>query len=163
MKLGVMWGHQDLLVIHLNSFFRGTHLLPIFNGDWFLPCGFHQSYTLGCFTHVLSTNKLIFFLIRCFLNLTLLKMSCCKPVLTTISISATFPDSCHILVYVYVHLMLWLHRPSWNPFFSRALSSVSSLTTSYPLLFLYQYTLVLFPSWSDPVFPIQDTACLHFF
>ena len=85
----------------------------------------------------------------------------CKPVLTTIGISATFPDSRHILVYVYVHLTPWLHRPSRNPFFSRVLSSVCPLTTSYPLLFLNQYTLVSFPSWSDPVFPVQDAAGLH--
>ena len=57
--------------------------------------------------------------------------------------------------------MPWLHCPSWNPFFSRALSSVSPLTTSYPLLFLNQYTLVSFLSWSDPVFPVQDAVGLH--
>ena len=45
----VTQGWWDVLVIHLNSFFRGTHLLPIFDGNWFLPCGFHHPYTLDSF------------------------------------------------------------------------------------------------------------------
>ena len=50
---GAKW---DVSVIHLDLFFRGTHLLPIFNGDQFLPHGFHHGYTLDCF-HSYFVNK----------------------------------------------------------------------------------------------------------
>ena len=36
-------------VIHLDSFLRGAHLLPVFNGAMHLPVDFHFSYTLNVF------------------------------------------------------------------------------------------------------------------
>ena len=54
----VTQGQWDVSVIHLDSFFRGTHLLPIFDGDHFLPHGFHHSYTLDSF-HTYFVNKCI--------------------------------------------------------------------------------------------------------
>ena len=54
----VTQGQRDVSVIHLDSFFRGTHLLPIFDGDHFLPHGFHHSYTLDSF-HTYFVNKCI--------------------------------------------------------------------------------------------------------
>ena len=72
-------------------------------------------------------------------------------------------DSRHTFVYIYVCLMLCGYIVFHRILSSRALSLVSTLTVSYPLLFLNQYTLVSFPSWSDPVFPVQDAAGLHFF
>ena len=54
----VTQGQRDVSVIHLDSFFRGTHLLPIFDGDHFLPRGFHHSYTLDSF-HTYFVNKCI--------------------------------------------------------------------------------------------------------
>ena len=74
-----------------------------------------------------------------------------------------FPDSDlhHTFVYVYVHLTPRGYILLCGILSSTELSSVSPLTVSYPLLFLNQYTLVSFPSWSDPVFPVQDAAGLH--
>ena len=63
MKPDITQGQQDVLVIHLDSFFRGTHLLPIFDGDQFLHHSFHHSYTLDSF-HSHVVNKYIDHLAR---------------------------------------------------------------------------------------------------
>jgi hypothetical protein len=43
-------GHRRLTtVIHLDSFLRGAHLLPVFRGATHLPVDFHFSYSLDTF------------------------------------------------------------------------------------------------------------------
>jgi hypothetical protein len=36
-------------VVHLDTFLRGAHLLPVFDGATRLPVDFHFSYSLGAF------------------------------------------------------------------------------------------------------------------
>lgn len=55
-KPDVTGGKRDVSVIHLDSFFRGTLLLPIFDRDRFLPRHFHHGYTLDSF-HSYYVNK----------------------------------------------------------------------------------------------------------
>ena len=51
-------GTRDVSVIHLDSFYRGAHLLPVFCSGKPLPHGFHHSFTLDSF-HSYFVNKYI--------------------------------------------------------------------------------------------------------
>lgn len=41
--------HRLRTVIHLDTFLRGAHLLPVFGGATRLPADFHFSYSLDVF------------------------------------------------------------------------------------------------------------------
>lgn len=51
-------GDRDMSVLHLDTFLRGAHLLPCFDGHRPLPHNFHWSYTLDAF-HTYFVNKYI--------------------------------------------------------------------------------------------------------
>ena len=86
-----------------------------------------------------------------------------KLVLTTIGISATFPnsDSCHIFVYVYVCMFdtAWLHHPSQNPFFKRALFGLPSHSLIPPFILKPIYScLISILVWSN----VSCSRCSRF-
>lgn len=41
--------HRSTTVLHMDSFLRGAHLLPVHNGAQFIPHDFHHSFTLDSF------------------------------------------------------------------------------------------------------------------
>jgi hypothetical protein len=50
-------GIRDRSVLHLDSFLRGAHLIPVY-GDEALPVDFHYSYSLDAF-QAFYVNKFI--------------------------------------------------------------------------------------------------------
>lgn len=53
----IMHGRQDQSVLHLDSFLRGAHLIPVF-GKQKLPLDFHHTYSLDAF-QAFYVNKFI--------------------------------------------------------------------------------------------------------
>ncbi|KAF5379158.1 hypothetical protein D9615_006028 [Tricholomella constricta] len=56
-KTDLVGGEREISVLHLDTFLRGAHLLPVF-GEAYLPIDFHFSYTLDAFD-LFYVNKFV--------------------------------------------------------------------------------------------------------